>query len=433
MKKKNGFLRALAIYCLILTLIVAALLVTLYQFLISYESARPERAMEDFFAVNGKQYCISAISERIASGFNAFSDTSATLADFGIDEAGELTWRAAAGGDDTCQYYDLRIGGKTVGRASIVPDADAGFGMHTWRVDECTFSVGEEKTLTLYIPIDCTASVNGVTVDASYYTGEVEADVVFAHDFDIAPLYSVYEISAMRGPIEVKAYAPDGAELDPVRVTASEVAFDYPHPYALDFWTAQNAIVEINGVDVTEQYTETVGEKLGESVEFRHYVFSDLYSEPYLTVLVDGEVLNAVELSLGACFIPNASPTVSDEIAKFADRFIHVYVDFVANKNDKAENNFYYLHTCLVKDTPFYKTCRASIEGISWADTDDLTYHDTGCYDLMPLPDGGYVCHITYHVSYLFSGTLRDITADNVILIRYDGKQYLVESFATEF
>lgn len=432
MKKKNVFLRAFLIYCAILLVAVASLLVVFYQFLSAYESARPEHAVESFFVENGKQYCLDALSEQIASGYNAFSDTGASLADFGIDETGELTWRASSG-DDFCQYYDLRIGGKTVGRASVVPDASVGFGMHTWCVENCTFSAGKDQTLTLYVPIDCTATVNGVAVDDAYLTGTTQAEVTFSQDFDIAPLYSIYQIDAMRGPVEVKAYDMDGTELDPVRVTESEVAFTCPKPYALDFWTAQNALVEINGVDVTDCYSETIGDQLSDAVELRHYVFTDLYTEPYLAVLVDGEAVNAVELSLGACFIPNASATVSDEIAAFTDRFIHVYVDYVANKNDKAENNFYYLHTCLVKDTPFYKTCRASIEGISWADTDDLTYHETGCYDLIPLPDGGYVCHITYHVSYLFSGTLRDITADNVILIRYDGKEYLVESFASDY
>ena len=146
-----------------------------------------------------------------------------------------------------------------------------------------------------------------------------------------------------------------------------------------------------------------------------------------------GESVEPVALSLGSvCDIPGASASIDGALESFIERFIHAYVDFGANKDRDAEGNFAVLSGYLVAGTDLYQTCYATVENIAWASTGDLVYHDIGCYDLMPLGNGDYVCHITYDVSYQFATTQRDIVADYVVLIRPEGSSYRVVAMSPE-
>lgn len=431
-KKMSKFGIALIIYCAVLILIVGAGLFTLHQFLVSYEASRPDNAVEAFFEEKDKSFWLDGIQSAISAGFNEFSDLDATIEDFGLDPNADVSWRSAAGGDDSTLYYDVKLGSSLVCRLTVVPDEDVGFDMTSWRVSQWNFDPGSDTTITVCVPSGCTAYVNGVEVSGQYFSGNGQTGVTLEQDFDIAPQSDIYVIEGMRGPVEIKAFDADGAELEPVGVSGTEVAFLCQPEYSVSFYAASNAQVYINGTEVTGRHVSSTGSGLDSSVSILLYEFDGLYTQPEVSVTVDGQEVAPVLLSLGQCYIPGAGADIGGNIASFLDSFIHAYVDFAANNNDSAEANFAALSQYLLSGTELYDTCYATIENIAWATTSDLVYHDTGCYDLMPLPSGDYVCHITYDVSYTFVSTQRDITADYVVLIRPSGNSYRVVAMSPQ-
>lgn len=432
MKKRRIFLPAFLIYCFLLILIVCGGLYTLYNVLEAYETSRPDNTVSDFFAQNGREYCINEIKSIISDGFTEFSDRDAELSAFGIDPEGELSWYSAAGGNDQCKYYDVRIGGTTVGRLTVVPDTDLGFGMRKWKVSECTFDPGRDTSVTLSAPTYSTVYINGVAVGEDYRTGSAQAQVELGEAFDIAPQYDVYGVDGIRGPMDIKALDENGEQIEPIRVEKTEIEFAYEPRYSVSFWASKDATVCINGVDISEDFADTAGEKLCGEVKFRYYSFDGLYTEPEVTVTDGGEAVSPVELTLGTCYFPGASASVSEEFAQFADGFIHAYVDFAANKGRAATTNFNALAYYLKPKTELYRVMQETIENIRWAKTSDITYHDTDCYDLIPLSDGSYILYIHYDVSYVFVSNPRDITADYALLFRKQGDRFYVEAMNPE-
>lgn len=432
MKKRSKFIPALLIYCFILIAIIIAGLIVLHSFLVSYEASRPDNAVKSYFQEHDRSFWTDGVQSAIAAGFNEFSDPDATISDFGLDPDAEFGWRSASGGDDTHKYYDIKLGSSTVGTITLTPDSEVGFGLCSWKVSDCLFDPGSDTTVTIGVPDSCTAYINGVEVSEEYFNGFGHTDVELDYDFDIAPQSAIYVVSGMRGPIDIRAYDELGNELDSAGVSGSQVSFLCQPEYSASFWTLPDAQVFINGTEITGQQSESTGDGLDADVCFVHYEFDGLYTHPEISVVVNGEQVSQTSLSLGSCYIPGSSVTVNDQLGSFIDKFIHAYVDFAANANRAAETNFAKLSNYILAGTEFYKTCQATIENIAWASTDDIVYNSTGCYDLMPLSNGNYVCHITYDVSYKFATTERDIQADYVVLICRDGNSYRVAAMSPE-
>lgn len=430
--KKHGFWRIFGIYCLCLALIIGAGLFVLYRFLVAYEASRPETALTDFFSENGKQYCIDGLNKAISDGLGDFSVTDAPLSDFGIDESGQLGWRSSGVGTEDELHYDLKLGTSTIGTVTLTRAQSVGFGMSAWNVSDCSFAPGSAQSVTVEVPSGSRLTINAIEVMDAYLTGTRSADITPVHPFDRPPMYDVYTIDSHRGTMDIRAFDEDGTELEPESVTKSKITFSCTPKHAFSFWTTENATVTVNATDITGQFSQTVGTSLGDGATLVCYCFDSLYTKPDISVTVDGESVDAVSLSLGTCYIPGASVTVNETLSTFINDFIHAYVDFAANKDRAAKANFAVLQNYLVPGTDFYDTCRATIENIEWATTSGLTYHDTGCYDCIPLPDGSYLCHITYDVSYTFVTTKRDINADYVVHIEPYGNSYRVRAMLTE-
>ncbi len=434
MKKRSKFGIALLIYCLVLILAVGGVLFALHSFLVSYEASRPDNTVEAYFEEKDRSFWLDGLSGAISADLNEFTAPEAGLADFGLDPDAEITWRSAVGGDESTLYYDVKLGSALLARLTLVPDADVGFDMSSWRVEDCAFQSVPGSSITICVPSGCTAYINDVAVGSEYFSGNGQTGVTLEHEFDIAPQSDIYVVENMRGPTEIKAYDEKGAELSPVGVSGSEVAFLSQPEYSVGFYTTANAKVYINGLEVTGSNVSAVGENLDRSVSFLYYEFNDLYTQPEVSVTVDDVPVSPSQLSLGTCYFPGAQSNIDagSRLGSFIENFIHAYVDFGANKDGAAEANFAALSAYLISGTELYQTCYATVENIAWATTSDLVYHDTGCYDLMPLPNGDYVCHITYDVSYQFATTQRDITADYVVLIHPVDDGYRVVAMSPE-
>lgn len=430
--KKHGFWHLLGIYCLILSLVIGIGLFILYRFLVTYEATRPETVLHTFFEKKGRDYFLENLRQTLREGYGDFSDTTADLSDFGIDENDEIVWTSSGNGEENTLLYDIKLGSVSIGTVTLIHGDATGFGMHGWYVSDCTFAPGNARNLRIELPVGASFTINGISVAEHYCTGTKTSDIAPDLSFDLAPNYAVYSIDNLRGPVDIQAFDKDGNALDPVDVSEDTIVFSAPKSHSLSFWTTANASVSVNGTDITGQYTDCIGNSFGEDALLLHYCFDALYSEPEISVTVENRPVTASSLSLGTCYIPDASAQVSEDISAFIEDFIHAYVDFAANKDRAAKANFAALQKFLIPGTDFYETCRATIENIEWATTGGLTYHDTGCYDYIPLTDGTFLCHITYHVSYTFATTKRDISADYVVRIEPCDATYRVRAMDSE-
>lgn len=426
MKKKNYYLRALIIYIVVLALILGAGIFVLNRFLISYEASRPDNAMESYMESHDRDYFLAGLQKLISAGFNEFTLTTASPTDFGMDEAGELTWRSA-GGTDSEKYYEVRLGSAKILSITMGENEDVGFGMKNWTVTGEEFHIPGVNDITVSVPSGCTASINGIEVGSSYVSGVGTVGVELAHSFDKAPDSEIYVIKNMLGPAEITAVDPYGNELEPVFISDKEIEF-HPEPTcSFSFYALPGAEVSINGSDISGQYCTPIGSELG--VEILRYECDDLYTEPQISVSADGKGVTPARLHLGSFFVPDASPVVLDEeMSEFLEGFIYAYVDFAANKNDSAQANFAVLSRYLLPESELYTVNADSIENIAWAATSGLTYNSIDYTDLIPLGGGKYLCNIHYDISYTLGANDLDVkTTHSIVIETVDGRYYVAE------
>lgn len=426
-KKKNIYLRALLIYCLVLIVIIGAGLFVLNRFLVSYEASRPDNAMEEFMADTDRSFWTNGLKELVDAGFNEFTKTGAVLSDFGIDESGEITWSSLPGEGEIREFV-VRLGSSKICTLSFVPADDVGFGLNSWRFADKKFSMPGGNDIRISAPEGSIVSINGVEVGEGYIIGQGQMDISLEHSFDIAPEANIYEIKDMMGPAEIKAFDSKGIELDAQSVSATEVAF-LPEPLnSFSFYALPDSRVFINGCEIGEEYRSAVplGLDTLENDAIVLYECSDLYSDCSISVQHNGQEVSPIENALGTCYIPGASKTIEGKLAKFVEGFIYAYVNFSADKDDAAEANFVTLSSYLLKDSELYKLTANTIENITWATTSNPVYNSIEYYDLIPLNGGKYICSIAYDVSYTLGSDDLHVQAGNLILIEeIDGKFYV--------
>lgn len=427
MKKKNIYLRALLIYCLVLAIIIAAGLVVLNRFLVSYEASRPDNMVESFMAEKDRSFWTGGLEELITTGFSEFTKLDAAVSEFGLDPEGDITWRSA-GGDDAAKYYDVRLGNAKICTLTLIQSGDVGFGLKDWAVSDTEFTMPGGTDIRLSVPTGCTATINGVEVGSEYISGVGSIGVELEHSFDRAPASENYEIKSMLGPADIKAFDKDGRELEPVFLSDTEIEFHPVPDYGFSFYTLSGAEVSINGTDISGSYCTAVGEELG--AEILRYECSGLYAQPEISVITDGKSSAPAQLGIGSCFIPDASAEIDGEMAEFLEGFIYAYVDFSANKNQTAEANFAALAAYLLPGSEFYTLTANTIENIAWATTAGLKYNSIDYYDLIPLGGDRYICSIYYDISYTLGVNDLDVQTGNVILIEEHDGGYFVSAMS---
>lgn len=419
MKKKNYYLRGLIIYCLVLAIILGAGLFVLNRFLVSYEASRPDNSVEAYMDSHDRQHWLDGLQQLISRGFSEFTLTSALPADFGIDETGEVTWRSA-GGDEMSKTYEVRLGKAKICTLSLSPAEDVGFGMSSWKVTGEEFHMPGGSDITITVPAGCTASINGIEVGSAYAVGVETLGLETKHVFDIAPSGDKYIVEDMMGPAELKAFDPEGRELQANSISATELEF-YPIPeYSFSFYTLPDAEVAVNGTVISTAYASEAGDEL------LLYECSELYTQPEISVTTAGAATPPAQLNMGTCFIPGTSPVIEGEMAEFLEGFIYAYVDFTANKNHAADANFAVMAQYLMPGSEFYTLTANSVENIAWATTSGLEYHGIDYYDLIPLGGGKYICSISYDISYTLGPDKHDIQSSHIVFIEeLDGKYYV--------
>lgn len=426
MKKKNLFLRALLIYCLVLIIIIGAGLFVLHRFLVSYEASRPDNTAEEFMATRDRDFWLDGLQELIDAGFSEFSLPGASLSDYGIDTDAAISWRSNAGESKTEQSYDVRLGSSKICTLLLRSSNDVGFGLKSWVVSDWEFTMPGGTDIRLSVPTGCTARINGVEVGSGYITDVGSITLSLEHDFDIPPAAEIYEIRDMMGPAEIKAFDSDGTELEAVSVSPGHVEF-LPEPTrGFSFLALEGAEVYINGHEITGQCCSPLDLGLEGESSILHYECSSLYGEPDIRVTQDGELVEPIELPVGHCYIPGASEEIGGALSDFLEGFIYAYVNFSANKDHNAEGNFAALSNYLLSGTELYTLIADTVENIAWATTSAPQYNSISYSDLIPLGNDRYICSIAYDVSYTLGSDDLDVKDGNLILIEKHGGRYCV-------
>ncbi len=424
MKKKNIFLRALIIYCLVLILIIGAGLSVLNRFLISYEASQPDNAMEDFMDETERSFWIDGLQAIVDAGFNEFTKEDAVLADFGIDENAEITWRSMPDEGDIKQF-NVRLGSTRICTVNFVAADDVGFGLNNWRLADWEFSMPAGTDIKISVPSGSSIHINGVKVDDSYISGSSEMEVSLEHSFDIAPEAVIYEIKNMMGPAEIKAFDKHGRQMDAQSVSETDFAY-LPEPLnGFSFCARPDAKVLINGCEIGTEYSSPLelGLSAADENSLVTYECTGLFSDCSISVIYDGVEVSPVENAFGKCYIPGASKTIDGDLTDFIEGFIYAYINFSADKDDATTDNFNALAKYLRSDSELYKLTANTIDNIKWATTSGLQYNSIDYYDLIPLGNDKYVCSIAYDISYTLGAEDLHIQSGNLILIeKIDGK-----------
>ncbi len=423
MKKKNIFLRAFLIYCLILILIIGAGLLVLRSFLKSYEASRPDNTVEEFMASRDHDFWLDGLQELIDAGFNEFTLPGAMLSDFGIDENAEISWRSNASDSKTEQSYDVRLGSSKICTLLLRSSNNVGFGLKSWVVSDWEFTMPGGADIRLSVPTGCTAEINGVAVSADYITDVGSISLSLEHDFDIPPAAEIYEIKGMMGPADIKAFDADGNELEAASVSANHVEF-LPEPtQEFSFLALEGAEVYVNGQEITGNYCSPLDLGLEGESSILRYECQGLFGEPDIRVVQDEELVEAIELPVGYCYIPGASEEIEGNLSEFLEGFIYAYVNFSANKDHNAEGNFAALSNYLLPGSELYTLIANTIENIAWATTSGLEYNSISYFDLIPLGDERYICSIAYDISYTLGPDELEVKDGNLILVeKHDGR-----------
>lgn len=424
MKKKNIFLRALIIYCLVLIVIIGAGLFVLNRFLTSYEASRPDNAMEEFMAEKDRSFWMDGLQALVDAGFNEFTIDDAALSDFGIDENAEITWRSMPS-DSAQQQFIVRLGSSRICTVSLVPSEDIGFGLKNWRISGWDFSMPKGNDISISVPEGSSIHINGVKVSDSYISGSAEMEVSLEHSFDIAPAANIYVIENMMGPAEIRAFNKYGKEMEAITVSANELAYLPESSNSFSFYALPDSQILINGVEIGSEYCSGVDLGLAATDDdaIVLYECDELYGDCSISVIHDGKEVSLTETALGKCYIPGASKSFDGELAEFVEGFIYAYINFSADKDDATETNFAALAKYLLSSSELYDLTSKTIENITWATTSDLVYNNIDYFDLIPLGNDKYICSISYDISYTLGAEDLHVESGNLILIeKIDGK-----------
>ncbi len=423
MKRKNLYLRALLIYCIVLIVIIGAGLFVLNSFLKSYEASRPDNTVEEFMASRDRDFWLDGLQELVDSGFNEFTLTDAELSDFGIDENAEISWRSNASDSKTEQSYDVRLGSSRICTLLLRTSNNVGFGLKSWVVSDWEFTMPGGNDIRLSVPTGCTAEINGVSVGTEYIVDVGSISLSLEHDFDIPPAAEIYEIKGMIGPADIKAFDADGNELAAETVSPTHVEFLPVPTQEFSFLALEGAEVYVNGHEITGSYCAPLDLGLEGKSSILRYECENLFGQPDIRVTQNDELVESIQLPVGQCYIPGASEEIDGDLAKFLEGFIYAYVNFSANKDHNADGNFAALSNYLLKDTELYTLIVNTIENIAWATTSGLEYNSISYFDLIPLGGDRYICSIAYDISYTLGPDELEVKDGNLILVeKHDGR-----------
>lgn len=442
MKKKGRFGRSLLIYTAVLAVIIIAGLIVLWRFMDAYELSQPDNTVNDFVESKDTSFWADGVDAAIADGGGEFDLKTATAADYGINitDSSKITC-SSDGSDGGTIYYAVKADGVSVCRLALAQGESVGFGMSKWTISSYEFEAGDATTLRVIAPSDAAVTINGVEVTEKYATNkaaEIECELEIA--FDVCPTGTEYTVTGLRGPLELAVTDSAGNALDPVGNDKGLVCYAPKGEYSFNFYASADAVVSVNGTDITGQYTSETDTELCDG--FSEYMTSPvteyscdkLMCEPQITVTdALGNAIEPVIMSGGGkYYVSGASAALSDELNTFVEGFARAYITFSTNLNKSPYSNYSALSTYLLSGTELETNLYNTIANIVWVSSTQIEYQSLSAYDYVPRGDGCFSCTVSYEITNHAGSGTRDIASSFTLLaVRDSGGAWKVASMIT--
>lgn len=310
-KKKNGKKRSffgwgMLIYAVVFLTLSWFGLKELWSFMEAYEASRPMNVLNAYMeTVTGEYVCdhsqdlIDSVDHNIQSEEECRDYIKQALSG-GISYA-----RKSKECTDTRQVYVLRSGGKVIGQFAMEVKSEDDYGFTMWELTEESFDLSYlmGSTVSAVAPDSYSVSVNGVTLDSSYLTGEpvqYEALEDFYEDYEL-PTIVTYDAGPFLGDFEMVVTNPDG-----------EVVTEAPDPAVLDDNCSEEEIDTLKSY--IEEFLKVYVDYMGSSNDQADYNYSVLIKY----IVKDSEF---AERMYGALYGQRATQSRGDTITEITNNF----------------------------------------------------------------------------------------------------------------
>jgi hypothetical protein len=121
-------------------------------------------------------------------------------------------------------------------------------------------------------------------------------------------------------------------------------------------------------------------------------------------------------------------PEVLDELDRFLEKFIDIYVVFAGCANDNRFDNYYKVIEYVVPESKLAQRMYDALEGMEFAQSRGDKVADIQVHYYMEIEPGTYMCDVTYKVDTTgYEGVVQTTTNAKLILVR-SGDKLLVET-----
>lgn len=205
----------------------------------------------------------------------------------------------------------------------------------------------------------------------------------------------------------------------------------------------EGCVVYVNGVKLDESYItqrETkefavLKEFYGTSYEMPVWELQTYEAGPFLNAEYEIEVYDATgrPFIMDENFDENTLIALTDQnqvdkLDTFIDKFIDIYVIFAGCANDARMTNFKRVIEYVVPDSSLARRMEEALDGMQFAQSRGDEVADIQIHHFIQLPDGKYLCDVTYKVDTLGHEGVVQTTTNVKMIIVESGSKLLVES-----
>lgn len=407
MNKK--FFKGLGFYTGILVALALLVLGILWQFLNSYELARPERVMDRFFSSTDQEYWITQFSNALDPGLTEFEseeDYFGALYDNFFDGA-TFTYAPSAQYSDETPTYTVRSNGTAIATITLKedPKGKVGFGMKMWQVESIyaiDFMSGNDETVVITVPSTSRVTLNGIELGDKYISN---TNVAYDNLGDFEQMDGYDKPHRVTYTVPGLYLQPKVVVEDAQLVISDGLVFDYCHQdmggHNVSITVPSGSTVTIGGLKVSQdRFTE------GKVLPGFGELGSILSSLPRTYSLqMDGFTFapnvevrdfngNLLTPDADGIYLPATSQELQDACQGMVETFAQNYIEFTTNFIGDPYASYAKLAKNLYTGSSFQSRLSQSVADMSWVYNVRNEIHDISVTDFVELSDGVGSCSL---------------------------------------
>jgi len=305
-RKRSFFGWGMLIYAIVFLTASYFGLKELWSFMEAYEASRPMNVLNAYMETVTDEYVCEQSQDLIDAVDHNIQSEEACRTYIKEALSGGISYaRKSSECTDTRQVYVLRSGGKVIGQFAMEVKSEDSYGFTMWELTEESFDMSflMGSAVSAVAPDTYTVSVNGVTLDSSYLTGEpvqYEALEDFYEDYELPTIVS-YEAGPFLGEFEIVVTDPNG-----------EVVTEAPDPAVLDDNCSEEEIQELK--DFIDKFLKRYVDYMGSSNKQADVNYNNLM----VYIVRDSEF---AERMYGALYGQRATQSRGDTITQINNNF----------------------------------------------------------------------------------------------------------------